>query len=237
MPNDRRDSIALQFAELLRGFERRTDTDTDTDTDTAMRGLTASAARALPGASSAGITIATRSGEVTTLGATQPEAEKIDDIQARNGEGPCLEAAWEQHVMRIDDMTVEQRWPRFTRDTLDNTTVRSIMSFQLFKTRNDMGALNFYADRPFAFDDSTMEMGLIVATHTALAWNLLTREKQFRSALASRDIIGQAKGILMERFDVDAVAAFELLKRLSQDSNRPLATIAEQLVNAPRDKP
>jgi ANTAR domain/GAF domain len=233
MPNDRRDSIALQFAELIRGLEGRP----DNDADAVMRELTASAARALPGASSAGITIATRSGEVTTLAPTQPEAEKIDDIQSRNGQGPCLEAAWEQHVMRIDDMTEEKRWPGFTRDALSHTAVRSVVSFQLFKTRNDMGALNFYADRPFAFDDSSIEMGLIVATHTALAWNLLNREKQFRSALASRDIIGQAKGILMERFNVDAVAAFELLKRLSQDSNRPLATIAEQLVNAPRDTP
>ncbi|CAN5520913.1 GAF and ANTAR domain-containing protein [soil metagenome] len=234
MPNDRRDSIALQFAELIRGVERRRP---DSDSDTVMRELTVSAARALPGASSAGITIATRAGEVTTLAATMPEAEKIDDIQARNGEGPCLEAAWEQHVMRIDDMAVEQRWPSFARDALDNTTVRSVLSFQLFKNRNDMGALNFYADRPFAFEEDSMEMGLIVATHTALAWSMLQREEQFRSALASRDIIGQAKGILMERFNVDAVAAFELLKRLSQDSNRPLATIAEQLVNAPRDTP
>lgn len=231
MPHDRHDSIALQFAELIRGLDRRT----DTDADAVMRELTTSAARALPGASSAGITVATRAGEVITLAATQPEAEKVDDIQSRNGEGPCLEAAWEQHMMRIDDMAQERRWPGFARDALDNTSVRSVLSFQLFKNRNDMGALNFYADRPFAFDETSVEMGLMVATHTALAWNMLQREEQFRSALASRDIIGQAKGILMERFNVDAVAAFELLKRLSQDSNRPLATIAEQLVNAPRD--
>lgn len=231
MPHDRHDSIALQFAELIRGLDRRT----DTDADAVMRELTTSAARALPGATSAGITVATRAGEVITLAATQPEAEKVDDIQSRNGEGPCLEAAWEQHMMRIDDMAQERRWPGFAQDVLDNTSVRSVLSFQLFKNRNDMGALNFYADRPFAFDETSVEMGLMVATHTALAWNMLQREEQFRSALASRDIIGQAKGILMERFNVDAVAAFELLKRLSQDSNRPLATIAEQLVNAPRD--
>ena len=60
---------------------------------------------------------------------------------------------------------------------------------------------------------------------------MLRRDQQFRSALASRDVIGQAKGMLMERFGVNALHAFELLKRLSQDSNVPLHDIAERLVS------
>jgi len=77
-----------------------------------------------------------------------------------------------------------------------------------------------------------VELGLIFATHTALTWNLLRRDEQFKSALASRDIIGQAKGMIMERFNIDAVQAFELLKRLSQNSNAPVAEIARRLVYA-----
>jgi AmiR/NasT family two-component response regulator len=61
---------------------------------------------------------------------------------------------------------------------------------------------------------------------------MVRRDEQFRSALASRDIIGQAKGMIMERFKVDAIQAFELLKRLSQSSNRPLAGVARQLVES-----
>ena len=76
--------------------------------------------------------------------------------------------------------------------------------------------------------------GLIFATHTALAWNMLRRDEQFRSALASRDVIGQAKGMLMERFGIDAVRAFDLLKRLSQDSNTPLHEVAERLTSSGR---
>ena len=75
---------------------------------------------------------------------------------------------------------------------------------------------------------------MIFATHTALAWNMLRRDEQFRSALASRDVIGQAKGMLMERFGIDAVRAFDLLKRLSQDSNTPLHEVAERLTSSGR---
>jgi AmiR/NasT family two-component response regulator len=67
-----------------------------------------------------------------------------------------------------------------------------------------------------------------------LAWNMVRRDEQFRSALASRDIIGQAKGMIMERFRIDAVQAFELLKRLSQSSNTALVVVARQLVESER---
>jgi AmiR/NasT family two-component response regulator len=82
------------------------------------------------------------------------------------------------------------------------------------------------------FDQDSIEAGLLVAAHTMVAWNLVSRERQFRSALASRDVIGQAKGILMERFDINAAAAFELLKRLSQDTNTRISVSAEKVVGA-----
>lgn len=102
---------------------------------------------------------------------------------------------------------------------------------------DDLTALNFYAESPRVFDDDSVEMGLIFAAHTTLAWNMLRREQQFQSALAGRDIIGQAKGMLMERFDIDAVAAFNLLRRLSQDSNVRISEIARRVVAAGRGEP
>lgn len=68
------------------------------------------------------------------------------------------------------------------------------------------------------------------ATHTALAWAMLRHNEQFRSATASRDVIGQAKGMITERYNIDAVRAFDLLRRLSQESNTPVAEIAHRLV-------
>lgn len=234
MLNPRRDAVALRFAELLRDLERNQ----PSDTDTALRDLTVNAAAALPGATSASITVATRDGEVKSVAATDSVADKIDDIQRRTRQGPCLEAAWEQHTMRIRDIGTELRWPLFCQEALQNTSVRSSLAFQLFRNRESMGALNFYAETTDAFDDDSVELGMILATHTAVAWNLLMRDQQFRSALASRDVIGQAKGMLMERFGIDAAGAFGLLRKLSQESNTPLVDLAEQVIRSrDSDKP
>jgi AmiR/NasT family two-component response regulator len=70
-----------------------------------------------------------------------------------------------------------------------------------------------------------------VFSHVALAWSMMRRQDQFRSALASRDMIGQAKGVIMERFNLDAVEAFELLTRLSQQSNTKVIDIARALID------
>src|SRR5690349_12077101 len=160
----RRDAVALRFAELLRDLERSQ----PSDTETALRELTSNAAAALPGAVSASITVATREGEVKSVAATDSVADKIDDIQRRTKQGPCLEAAWEQHTMRIRDIETEQRWPVFCQETQQNTAIRSSLAFQLFRNRDAMGALNFYSDVADAFDDDAVELGLILATHTAV---------------------------------------------------------------------
>jgi transcriptional regulator with GAF, ATPase, and Fis domain len=230
MAADRRGRLIREIAELAETLRQQQVQ--ETDVDAALRELTQSALKIMPGAQSAGITIASRDGTVRTASATNPYPLLLDQIQQRHDQGPCLSAAWEQHVVRINDMTVDDRWPAYCREAVEATPIRSVISFQLFADHHSMGALSFYAEQPNVFDDEAAELGLILATHTALAWNMKRRDAQFRSALASRDIIGQAKGMIMERFKIDAVRAFELLKRLSQNSNTPLAVVARQLVEA-----
>jgi GAF domain-containing protein len=229
MAADRRGRLIRKLAELVQTLEQQQQ---ETDVDAVLRELTQSAVKSMPGAQSAGITIASRDGKVRTASATNPYPLLLDHIQQRHDQGPCLSAAWEQHVVRINDMTLDDRWPAYCREAVELTPIRSVLSFQLFADHHSMGALSFYAEQPNVFDDEAVELGLILATHTALAWNTLRRDEQFRSALASRDIIGQAKGMIMERFKLDAVQAFELLKRLSQNSNTPLVVVARQLVEA-----
>lgn len=224
MTTSRPSGLIHEVAELAQTLQRQE----HTDVDTVLGELIQSAVSAMPGAQHVGITVASRSGKVRTAAATSRYPVLLDEIQQRHEQGPCLSAAWEHHVIRIDDMETETRWPAYCREARE-TPIRSIISFQLFADHHTMGALSFYAERPNAFDDEAAEMGLILATHTALAWNMIRRDEQFRSALASRDIIGQAKGMVMERFKIDAVQAFELLKRLSQSSNTPLAVVARQL--------
>jgi hypothetical protein len=71
----------------------------------------------------------------------------LDEIQQRHNQGPCLSAAWEHHSIRINDMTLEDRWPAFCRDAAEETPIRSVLSFQLFAHHHETGALNFYSER------------------------------------------------------------------------------------------
>ena len=228
MSESRHQVIALQVADLIRDIQQNP----PTDIDAALTELTESGVTYIPAAQHGGITIASSDGKLHTVAATSEIATLLDKIQQRCGEGPCLTAAWEQHVTKIDDVEIEQRWPAYCRDAREESPVRSIMAFQLYADNKTMGALNYYAEEPYAFDADAIEAGLIVATHTALAWNLLRRDQQFRSALASRDIIGQAKGMMMERYKIDAVQAFEVLKKLSQSSNTPLAEVAREVIQS-----
>jgi GAF domain-containing protein len=228
MVASRPSGIIREVAELVQALQQ----EDETDPDTVLEELTQSAASAMPGAQHAGITLASRNGKVRTAAATGRYPVLLDEIQQRHEQGPCLSAAWEHHVIRIDDIRLEKRWPAYCSDASKETPIRSVMSFRLFADHHNMGTLNFYAEQPRVFGDEAAEMGLILATHTAVAWTMVRRDEQFRSALASRDIIGQAKGMIMERFKIDAVQAFELLKRLSQSSNTALAVVARQLIES-----
>jgi AmiR/NasT family two-component response regulator len=103
------------------------------------------------------------------------------------------------------------------------------MSFQLYTSEGKMGALNLFAFSPHAFGPNEEVAGEVLAAHAALALTAARTEEQLRSAVASRDVIGQAKGMLMERFDIDAIRAFDLLTRLSQETNTRLSVIAQRI--------
>jgi transcriptional regulator with GAF, ATPase, and Fis domain len=224
---NQRTVILLRVGEMARELRQRETGHADDVLDE----LTQNATRFVPGAQHAGLSLVGRHGSIETVAYTHKYAVMLDDIQRRRREGPGL-AAWEHQVIRIDDLADEQRWPKYRRDAIAATAVRSILSLQLFADLKHMGALNLYAESPNVFDDESVQLGVIFATHTALAWNIVRRDEQFKNALASRDIIGQAKGMIMERFNIDATQAFELLKRLSQTSNAPVAEVARGLVHA-----
>ncbi|MBV8860984.1 MAG: GAF and ANTAR domain-containing protein, partial [Mycobacterium sp.] len=188
------------------------------------------ATEAVPGAQYGGITVTKRRRLSETAAATHRYPVVLDEIQRRLQQGPCLSAAEGQHSIRIDDLGADDRWPLYRDEALAHTPIRSILSFGVFRDGQTSAALNFYAEPTRAFDAGSVDSGLVSATHTALVWIMLRRDQQFRRAIASRDVIGQAKGMLMERFDIDAAAAFVLLKRTSQNSNTPIARLAQRVV-------
>jgi len=220
-------TVVTELAELVACLDRD-----GIETRTGLRELIDNGVRHVVGSQYAGITLAESNGAVTNVVATHRYPMLLDAIQNEYKEGPCLEAAWQHHIMHVADLNIEQRWPRYQQYALAETPIRSILSYELFVDGGAMGALNFYADNPHVFSDDSVELGGVFANHIALAWSMMRRHDQFRSALASRDIIGQAKGVIMERFNLDAVEAFDLLTRLSQQSNTKLIDIARALVES-----
>jgi len=225
-------SVSSQSAMFLRAAQLVADLQQRAcfDTGALLRDLIEGAAESVPGAQYAGITVTKRRRPSETAAATHHYPVLLDKIQNHYQQGPCLSAAAKQDSVRIDDLGADQRWPLYRAQALKQTPIRSILSFGMFGDGQTTAALNFYAEPVNAFDDGSVNLGMIFATHTALVWNMVRRDQQFRAALVSRDFIGQAKGMLMERFDIDAGAAFGLLKRASQESNTPVAQVARRFI-------
>ena len=220
------ESTHRRIAEIVHDLHSRP----DADSDTVIAELAEHAAVEIPGAEYAGVTVTRNARNIDTPSATHKWPIMLDEIQQRHREGPCLTAAWEEKTIHVADLETDDRFPLYREDALAQTPIKSIMAFQLFIADETMGALNVYAEEPHAFGKESREIGLIFAAHSSVAWNAARRDEQFKRALASRDVIGQAKGMIMERYGVDAVQAFELLRKLSQDSNVPLVQIANELV-------
>src|SRR5262249_18294227 len=107
----------------------------------------------------------------------------------------------------------------------------SMLSFQLRIDGDNLGSLNLYASTPFAFTDESEHIGVVFATHAALAYSHAKHLDQLHGALQTRDLIGQAIGILMARYGLPADRAFATLTRISQQSNRKLRDLAAELVH------
>jgi hypothetical protein len=203
--------------------------------DAVLEEITARAVEVIDGVMSAGITLTKRKKVVDSVAPTDDTAAQFDMLQREADQGPCLDAAWTGHTIRVDDLMSDDRWPKLVRAAREHSPVRSSVSFQLFTHAEGMGALNLYSDHPHGITPEAQEVGYALAAHAALVFDASRRQHQFDSALASRDIIGQAKGMIMERFSIDATQAFDLLTKLSQDSNVPVVEISRQLVASSTD--
>ena len=146
------------------------------------------------------------------------------------GQGPCRQSVAEQEVVRVDDVSADDRWPEFRRQAAE-LGVGSMICFRLVVEGDRLGRLDPYARTSDAFDDESHEIGPVFAAHAAVAVAVAEHEENLRAAVSSRDVIGQAKGILMERHGLTAAQAFAVLARVSQEMNRKLADVARELTD------
>jgi len=197
--------------------------------------VTATALELIPGADTAGVLLVAKGGKFDSLAGTDDVPHHLDELQMTFNEGPCVEAALDDVIVRTDDFRSEERWPKYSPAVVE-IGVLSGLSIKLYTADRTAGALNLFAFKPNAFDARDETTGVVLAAHAAAAILASRQGEQLESALSTRDRIGQAKGIIMERFGIDDVQAFEMLRRLSQDGNTRLVDIAQRVIDTRGDK-
>jgi transcriptional regulator with GAF, ATPase, and Fis domain len=190
--------------------------------------IVASAVGTISGARHAGLILVERH-ELIPQSTTGSPPHLLDLLQQKLKSGPCLEAAARQEVIRIDDTSCDARWPEFMLEAVE-LGVFSMLCVPLWIDERKLGALSLYAESPHVFGEQTHAAVKLFATLAALALTGAQRADQLHSALRNREIIGQAKGILMERLRITEDAAFVLLAQVSQNQNRKLVVVAAHLV-------
>ncbi|GAA1533958.1 GAF and ANTAR domain-containing protein [Kribbella lupini] len=201
------------------------------DLDQTLRMITQSAADTVPGVVEASISLTRKDGRIETLAPTGPLAVQGDQLQYDLHEGPCLDAALGEPVVTVGDLATDPRWPSFGPKAAA-LGLGGHLAFQFRADPHARGALNLYSTEPYGIDDDSVHLGSLFAGQLALAMGWAKQDATMSDALATRNVIGQAVGIVMERYTLDADRAFAFLTRLSQTSNTKLRRVAVTLVDA-----
>lgn len=219
------DGLATSFSDLARTLQQQD------DPGSTLVEVVRAAVELIPGAEDGSISVVLRRRRVTSEAASGDLPKIVDALQESTGQGPCLDAAYLHETVRVPDMAAEQRWPEFA-SRAAAAGAASMLSFQLYVDGDNLGALNLYARTPGAFDDESEHIGLLFAAHAAIAYDSARRQSLLTQSVATRQLIGQAQGILMERHKITGDMAFALLVRASQHANVKLRDIAQQLVHS-----
>ncbi|BBY03671.1 hypothetical protein MSEO_41700 [Mycobacterium seoulense] len=220
--------LAVRMAELARGIAA------PRSLGDVLADVTTAAVELIPGADFAGVLLVKRGGEFESVADTDSLVARLDQLQHDFGEGPCAQAALAETIVRSDDMRDESRWPRYAPAAVQHGVLSSL-SFKLYTADRTAGALNLFGLRTGAWDAEAETTGSVLAAHAAAAILAARHGEQLQSALSTRDRIGQAKGIIMERYGVDELRAFDLLRMLSQESQVKLVDIAQRVVDTRGD--
>jgi GAF domain-containing protein len=183
----------------------------------------------VPGCADAGISLS-RDGQLTTAASTDAGVRVGDQWQYELGQGPCVEAIRSEEIVWSPDVASDQRWPQWGARAAAELGVASMLCFQLYTSESTHGALNLYGTEVDAFTAADRVLAGSFAAVAAAAIRSAETEDQLHSAVASRMMIGQAQGILMERFNLSASNAFAVLSRISQHTNTKLVTVADEIV-------
>lgn len=177
----------------------------------------------------AGIMLVRGRNQIETAAATSSRVGESHSLQIIFDEGPCLDAIEGGPLYVSGDVAVDLRWPAWGR-AIAEFGMRSVLSIRLETRARRYGSLNLYAERLNAFDDDDVAVASIFVSHASVALAAADNEEGLQYAIDARKLIGQAQGILMERYDLTADRAFDFLRRQSQDNNIKLRDVAAWVV-------
>ncbi|MEP6852066.1 MAG: GAF and ANTAR domain-containing protein [bacterium] len=205
-----------------------------TDPTGAFGAIASVAVGTIPGTQMASITRGLGEAFVTAA-STDDAALAADLLQYELNSGPCVDAVVRDSVFASGDLRSDARWNEFGPRAFESVGVVSVLSIRMVVEGGDLSAgVNLYSREADAFTDSSLTVGMLLATHGALAMaGVLARERaaNLERALTSNREIGMAMGILMATYKVNRDQAFDLLRIASQNSNRKLSTIASDVVD------
>ncbi|HEY3559455.1 MAG TPA: GAF and ANTAR domain-containing protein [Kribbella sp.] len=200
------------------------------DLDETLGIITAGAVAAMPGIEYASISLTRRDGRIETLAPTDVVAVKADELQYELSEGPCLDAALEEPVVRVDDIRTDPRWPAYGPRVAKELGIGAQIAFQFRAEPHVRGGVNLYSGEPGTLTDETQQLGFLFANLVAVALGWSRQDETMTQALGNRDVVGKAIGIVMERYRLDPDRAFSFLLRTSQAGNIKLRDVAAGIV-------
>jgi GAF domain-containing protein len=215
--------LAHALSELARDLHRAD------DPEDVLREVVQAAMELVPGAQAGSVTsLLVGKGVVHKAESGQLPA-RVDAVMSELDEGPCLDALLGRRIVRVDDMRRELRWQQFAPRAAALGAL-SMLAFPMFVENDNLCALNLYSYRADAFTDESEHVGRLLAAHAAVAYSGARREENLLAAMETRDLIGQAVGLLMERHSITSNRSFETLVRFSRQTNRKLRDVAAELV-------
>lgn len=167
--------------------------------------------------------------QFTTKAPTDDLATAVDRLQRKLHEGPCVEASYDKDVLSSGDVGADPRWPQWG-PAAAAEGVRAVISVQLYNHDQTMGALNLFHTTTQHFSTDDLELARTLAVPISIEFAHCRQDEHLWKAIDARHRVGQAQGILMERFKISDAVSFSVLRRLSQQGNRKLYLIADDIV-------
>lgn len=208
---------------------------TPQDLDTTLHTLVTVARDSTPGADHVSISVRLTDDPMHTVAATDDVARTLADLQQELGEGPCLDVMDVDVLIRSDHLGDEPRWPRFAARAVD-LGVCSYVGVRLLAEEHTVGALSMYSTSADALTDEAVQMADLFAAHAGLALGHARRIENLNAALQTRQVIGLALGMIMQRLDLDENTAFAYLTRVSATTETKLRDVAAAMVQQHQER-